>query len=86
MGFPRQEYWSGFPFPPPRDLPDPGMEPRSPALQVDSLLLAPSGKPLPLLYYEIFLGLYINADIYLREVIPRDQELVEVISGQTDKF
>ena len=29
MGFPRQEYWSGIPFPPPGDLPDPGMEPRS---------------------------------------------------------
>ena len=32
MGFPRQEYWSGFPFPPPGDLPHPGMEPVSPAL------------------------------------------------------
>ena len=37
VGFSRQEYWSGLPFPSPRDLPDPGMEPRSPALQVDSL-------------------------------------------------
>ena len=32
MGFSSQEYWSGFPFPPPGDLPDPGMEPSSPAL------------------------------------------------------
>ena len=32
MGFPRQEYWSGLPFLPPGDLPDPGIEPRSPAL------------------------------------------------------
>ena len=32
MGFPRQEYWSGLPFPPPRDLPDPGIKPMSPAL------------------------------------------------------
>ena len=31
MGFPRQEYWSGLPFPPPGDLPDPGIEPGSPA-------------------------------------------------------
>ena len=31
MGFPRQEYWNGLPFPPPGDLPDPGMEPTSPA-------------------------------------------------------
>ncbi|CAN0537377.1 unnamed protein product, partial [Rangifer tarandus platyrhynchus] len=35
----------GFPFLPPRDLPDPGIEPRSPSLQVDSLLSGPPGKP-----------------------------------------
>ena len=49
MGFPRQEYWSGLPFPPPGDLSDPGIEPMSPVsptLQADSLLLEPSGKPL----------------------------------------
>ena len=41
VGFSRQEYWSGFPFPSPGDLPDPGIKPRSPvslAWQVDSLL------------------------------------------------
>ena len=38
MGFPRQEYWSGLPFPPPGDLPDPGVTPESPAEQVDSLV------------------------------------------------
>ena len=38
MGFSRQEYWSGLPFPSPGDLPDPGIESRSPALQADSLL------------------------------------------------
>ena len=37
MEFSRQEYWSGLPFPSPGDLPDPGIEPRSPALQADSL-------------------------------------------------
>ena len=37
MGFSRQEYWSGLPFPSPGDLPDPGIELRSPALQADSL-------------------------------------------------
>ncbi|KAM7229927.1 hypothetical protein CapIbe_018646, partial [Capra ibex] len=36
-GFSRQVYWSGLPCPPPGDLPDPGIKPRSPALQVDSL-------------------------------------------------
>ena len=38
MGFSRQEYWSGLPFPSPGDLPDPGIELGSPALQADSLL------------------------------------------------
>ena len=45
MGFPRQEYWTGLPFPSPEDLPDPGIEPGSPALQADSLPSKPSGKP-----------------------------------------
>ena len=43
MGFPRQEYWSGLPFPSPGHLPDPGMELSSPALQADSLLTEASG-------------------------------------------
>ena len=48
MGFPREEYWSGLPFPSSGDLPDPGIKPTSPvtpALQVDSLVTEPSGKP-----------------------------------------
>ena len=45
MGFPRQEYWSGFPFPPPGDPPNAGIEPRSPTLQEDSLPSEPPGKP-----------------------------------------
>ena len=44
MEFPRQEYWSGLPFTSPGDLPEPGIKPRSPALQVDSLLTKPPGK------------------------------------------
>ena len=46
MEFSRQEYWSGLPFPPPGDLPNPGIEPGSPTLQVDSLASEPPGKPL----------------------------------------
>ena len=46
MGFSRQEYWSGLSFPSPGDLPDPGIEPRSPALQADALTSEPPGKPL----------------------------------------
>ena len=44
MGFSKQEYWSGLPFPPPGDLPDPGIKPAVPALQADSLLLESPGK------------------------------------------
>ena len=46
MGFSRQEYWSGLPFPSPADLPNPGIEPRSPTLQADALTFEPPGKPL----------------------------------------
>ena len=44
-GFSRQEYWSGLLFPPPGDLCNPGIEPRSPTLQADSLPAEPQGKP-----------------------------------------
>ena len=45
MGFARQEYWRGVPLPSPEDLPDPGIEPGSPALQADSLPLSHQGSP-----------------------------------------
>ena len=43
MGFSRQEYWDGLPFPSPGDLPDPGIEPGSPALEADALTSEPPG-------------------------------------------
>ena len=46
MEFSRQEYWNGQPFPSSGDLPDPGIKPESPALQGDSLLSEPPGKPI----------------------------------------
>ena len=51
----RQEYWSGLPFPSSGDLPDPGIKPRSPALQTDSLPSEPTGKPQPPLRFDNFL-------------------------------
>ena len=45
MGFSRQECWNGLPFPSPEDLSNPGIQPRSPALQADSLPSEPPGKP-----------------------------------------
>ena len=55
MGFSRQEYWSGLPFPSPGDLSNPGTELRSPALQVESLPTEPTGKPC--LYRTILKGI-----------------------------
>ena len=54
MEFSRPEYWRGQPFPSPGDLPNPGIEPRSPALQADSLPAEPQGKP----YFPKFLNNY----------------------------
>ena len=55
MEFSGQEYWSGLPFPSPRDLPDQGIEPRSPALQADSLL----SEPLIWLFYKKYVTDYL---------------------------
>ena len=55
MGFPRQEYWSGLPFPSPGDLPNPGIEPRSLALEADALTSEPPGKPVYIYIYFFFL-------------------------------
>ena len=57
MGFSGQEYWSGLPYPPPRDIPDPGIEPAPPAaseLQADPLSLSHRGSPLVTLEAKIF--------------------------------
>ena len=67
MEFFRQEYWSGLPFPSPRDLPDPGIEPMSPALAGRLFTTEPPGKP-SVQYkckFAICLMLMITVDIYL---------------------
>ena len=57
VGFPRQEYWNRFPIPSPRDLPDPGIEPVSPAIQTVSCIAGgffiaePQGKPIHMYIY-----------------------------------
>ena len=72
MGFSRQEYWSGLPFPTPGDLPDPGMEPASPAWQVGSL-------PLSQRYYSVIKKnrVLIHATIYmdLKGVVGNERNL-----------
>ena len=57
MGFSRQEYWSGSPFPSLGDLPNPGIEPRSPELQADALTSEPPGKALFKYSFKYFLQL-----------------------------
>ena len=52
MGFSRQGYWSGLPFPSPGDLPDPGIEPRSPTLQADALASEPPGRELFFIFWD----------------------------------
>ena len=53
MGLSRQEYWSGLPFPSPGDLPDPGIEPRSPALQADTLQSEPTGELIVIISHQL---------------------------------
>ena len=75
MGFSRQKYWSGLPFPPPGDLPDPGIEPRSPvspALQADSLPLSHLGSPSIYLYKHKLISRRVN-----KKLIPVITCLVE---------
>ena len=61
MGFPRQEYWSGWPFPSPEDLYDPGIKPRSPALQAVSYIagilywLSQQGSPIYMMQHHKYL-------------------------------
>ena len=58
MGFSRQEYWNGLPFPSPGDLPYPGIKPRSPALQADSLPTELWGKPIYMRPTTIYIYIY----------------------------
>ena len=64
MGFSRQEYWSGLPFPSPGDLPDPGIEPRSPALQADALTSEPPGKPMYRHKHLVYIFIMINVELF----------------------
>ena len=71
MRFSRQGYWSGLPFPSPGDLPNPGFEPWSPTLQVDSLLTKLQGKPQSRLWYRPKkVDIWINGKEYNRETDP----------------
>ena len=65
MGFPRQEYLSGLPFPSLGDPPDPEIEPTFPACQVDSLPLSHQGSPLPFIGEHLSFQLQTKIDLLL---------------------
>ena len=69
MGFPRQEYWNGLPFPSPGDLLDPGIEPMSPALAGRFFTNETSGKESEDTYLSIYLSIYLNHFVYLNNVL-----------------
>ena len=60
VGFSRQEYWSGLPFPSPGDLPDPGIKPRSPTLQANTLPSEPPGK-----HYKYLISIHIHICFFI---------------------
>ena len=62
MGFSRQEYWRGLPFPSPGDLPNPGMKPRSPTLQAYALTSAPPGKPIGVGSLSLLQGIFMTQE------------------------
>ena len=66
LEFSRQEYWSGLPFPTPGDLPDPEIEPRSPAFQSDSLPTELQGKPI---YVNMYVDKHMHIYIYIFFVV-----------------
>ena len=65
MGFSRQEYWRGLPYPPPGDLPVPGIEPVSPALPVGSLPLSPWETPRIAYFYFILISICGRSSKYI---------------------
>ena len=66
MGFSRQEHWSGLPFPSPGDLPNPGIKPRSPALQADTLTSEPPGKSYREVYYALVKYSFLITHLFIR--------------------
>ena len=87
MGFPRQEYWSGLPCPPPGDLSDPGIEPVSPALQADSLPLSHQVNPDQLLKWSLHqVLLRFPAECVFSQDIDQDLSLFQKVSELSPSF
>ena len=78
MGFPRQEYWSGLPFPSLGDLPGPEIEPASPALADEFFTWEPLRKPIPTLCLFLIKHQYVKLDAGNRETKSTGQEQVSL--------
>ena len=78
MGFSKQEYWSGLPFPSPGDLPNPGMEPWSCALQADSLPSGPPGRPICLLKHILILFSFLKDNLLILPAFLKD-DLLDIL-------
>ena len=76
MGFSRQEYWSGLPFPSPGDLPDPGIEPEFPALSADALPSEPPGKYTKTCMWIFIAALFIIAKTWKQPRCPSMSEWI----------
>ena len=81
IGFSRQECWSGLPFLSPGDLPDPGIEPRSPALRADALPSEPSEKLRTLLYLGVVTHILLNLYWELRKTVGSRMAVNRMSSG-----
>ena len=86
LGFSRQEYWSGLPCPLPEGLPHPGIKPRSPALQVDSIPLSHQVSRNIIILYHLFITVYcfilLFIDFVLFHFPPIGLEYLHPISGK----
>ena len=84
MGFSREEYWSGLPFPSPEDLPKPGIEPRFPVLQEDALPSKPPGKPIYIIYERTYYIIFASQVALVVKNLPanaRDTRDANLIPG-----
>ena len=80
--FSRQEYWSGVPFPSPGNLPDPGIEPRSPALQADALPSEPPGKSIWMKVKEESEKVGLKLNIQKTKIMASDPIISQQIEGE----
>ena len=82
MGFSRHEYWSGLPFPSPGDLPNPGIKPRSPALEADALLSDLPGKPNSTIFSRLLIySMIVTWLLYGSEKLPEKKITKQSIEG-----